>query len=75
MLCMFCVVLCIVCVYMCTEQLPSGGYTIAVKYIISYHIIYIITYFYRSHLQGPTSEDGTDRLSRNVGEKLLLLAA
>ena len=33
-----CVFLCIVCVYMCTELLPSGGYPIAVKYIISYHI-------------------------------------
>jgi len=33
----FCVVLCIVCVYMCTELLPPGGYTIAVKYIVSYH--------------------------------------
>ena len=31
----FCVVLCIVCVYMCTELLPPGGYPIAVKYIIS----------------------------------------
>jgi len=30
----FCVVLCIVCVYMCTELLPPGGYPIAVKYII-----------------------------------------
>jgi hypothetical protein len=50
----FCVVLCILVlfyvlfvlyrflyfyVYMCTELLPSGGYQIAVKYIISYHII------------------------------------
>jgi len=26
-----------VCVYMCTEQLPPGGYPIAVKYI-AYHI-------------------------------------
>ena len=34
----FCVVLCIVCVYMCTELLPTGDYQIAVKYII-YHII------------------------------------
>jgi len=42
----FCVVLCIACfvsfsvfcVYMCTEQLPPGGYPIAVKYIISYHV-------------------------------------
>jgi len=30
---------CIVSVYMCTEQLPPGGYPIAVKYIISYHSI------------------------------------
>jgi hypothetical protein len=43
-LCIFCVVLCIVCfvlfsvlcVCMCTELLPLGGYPIAVKYIISY---------------------------------------
>jgi len=34
MYCLFCVVLCIVCVYMCTELLPPGGYQIAVKYII-----------------------------------------
>jgi hypothetical protein len=36
MYCLFCDVLCIVCVYMCTEQLPPGGYPIAVKYILSY---------------------------------------
>jgi len=35
MYCLFCVVLCIVCVYTCTELLPPGGYPIAVKYIIS----------------------------------------
>jgi len=35
MYCLFCVVLCIVFVYMCTEQLPPAGYPIAVKYIIS----------------------------------------
>jgi hypothetical protein len=39
MYCLFCVVLCIVCVHMCTELLPPGGYPIAVKYIVSYHII------------------------------------
>ena len=41
-----CDVPCIVCVYMCTEQLPPRGYPIAVKYIISYHIIsyHIISY-------------------------------
>jgi len=34
---LFCVVLYIVCVYMCTELLPPGGYPIAVnKYIIPY---------------------------------------
>jgi len=38
MYCLFCVVLYIVCVYMCTELLPPGGYPIAVKYIISYII-------------------------------------
>ena len=36
--CLFCDVSFIVCVYMCTEQLPPGGYPIAVKYI-SYYII------------------------------------
>jgi len=35
----FCVVLCIVYVYMCTVLLPPGGYPVAVKYIISYHIV------------------------------------
>jgi hypothetical protein len=48
----FCVVLCISVLFyvflcrslycflcMCTELLPPGGYPIAVKYIISYHII------------------------------------
>jgi hypothetical protein len=40
----FCVVLCIVCfvtfpvLFMCTEQLPPGGYPTAVKYI-SYHTV------------------------------------
>jgi len=38
MYCLFCDVLCIVCVYMCTELLPPGGYPIIVKYIISYHV-------------------------------------
>jgi hypothetical protein len=38
---LFCDVPCIVCVYMCTEQLPPGGYPIAVKYIISYQIYHI----------------------------------
>jgi len=45
MYCLFCDVLCIVCVYMCTEQLLPGGYPIAVKYI-SYHIIYHITSYH-----------------------------
>jgi len=35
MYCLFCVVLCIICVYICTVLLPTGGYPIAVKYIIS----------------------------------------
>jgi len=39
MYCLFCDVLCTVCVYMCTVLLPPGGYPIAVnKYIISYII-------------------------------------
>ena len=50
MYCLFCVILCIVLLYMCTVLLPPGGYPIAVKYvtyhIISYHIIsyHIISY-------------------------------
>ena len=39
MYCLFCDVLCIVCVYMCAVLLPPGGYPIAVKYSLSYHII------------------------------------
>ena len=42
MYCLFCDVPCIVCVYMCTEQLPPGGNPIAVKYNISY--IYMIQF-------------------------------
>jgi len=37
----FCDVPCIVCVYMCTEQLPPGGYPIAVRY--KYIKVYIIS--------------------------------
>jgi len=37
MYCLFCEVLCIVCVYMCTELLPPGGYRIADKFIISHY--------------------------------------
>jgi hypothetical protein len=37
MYCLFWVVLCIVCVYMCTVLLPPGGYTIAVNRYIIYH--------------------------------------
>jgi len=39
MYCLFYDVPCIVCVYMCAEQLPPVGYPIAIKYIVSYHII------------------------------------
>jgi hypothetical protein len=51
---LFCDVLCIFGVYMCTEQLPPGGYPIAVKHIISYqiisyHIIYHIIYYIIYH--------------------------
>jgi hypothetical protein len=46
----FCVVLCIVCVYMCTVLLPSGGYPIAVnKYIISYNNILKFYTLYGEH--------------------------
>jgi hypothetical protein len=41
--CLFYVVLCIVCVYMCTVLLPPGGYPITVKYIIIIIIIIIST--------------------------------
>jgi hypothetical protein len=41
---LFCIVLCIVFVLMCTVLLPSGGYPIAVnKYIIMYHIRCLLT--------------------------------
>jgi len=36
MYCLFCVILCIVCVYICTELQPPGSYQISVKYIISF---------------------------------------
>ena len=45
MYCLFCVVLYIVLLYMCTELLPPGGYPISVKYIISYIIRYDIKSF------------------------------
>jgi hypothetical protein len=35
---LFCDVLCIICVYM--DLLPPGDYHVAIKYVISYHIIY-----------------------------------
>jgi hypothetical protein len=44
--CVDCVVLCTVCVSMCTVLLPPGVYPIAVKYIISYHIISYQTQIY-----------------------------
>jgi len=37
--CLFCDVPCIVSVYMFTEQLPPGGYPIAVKYKYIYILI------------------------------------
>jgi len=41
---LFCVVLCIFCVKMCTVLLPPGGYPIAVnKYIISLIKIYFVS--------------------------------
>jgi len=41
---LFCVVLCIVCVYMCIVLLPPGGYPIAVKYMIYIYISYITSH-------------------------------
>jgi len=38
MYCLFCVVLCIACVYMYTVLLPPGGYPVSVEYIASYHM-------------------------------------
>jgi len=35
MYCLFCLVLCIVCVYLCSKLLLPGGYPIAVKYVTS----------------------------------------
>jgi len=40
--CLFCDVLCTVCVHMCTELLSPGGYPIAVKYIISLKATYLL---------------------------------
>jgi hypothetical protein len=67
--CSFRVVLRIVCVYMCTELLPQGGYPIAVKHIISCiiwcdmirHHINTVTRLY----DGRTTT-GTWRLARAV---------
>jgi len=52
MYCLFCVALCIVCVYMGTELLPPGDYPIAVKYIyhIIYHIYHHISYHISHHI-------------------------
>jgi len=47
MYCLFCVVLCIVCVFRCTVLLPPGGYPIAVKYIKSYHRSYYIIPYHK----------------------------
>jgi len=41
MYCLFCDVLCIVCVYMCTVLLPPGGYPITVKHITRYDRIFL----------------------------------
>jgi hypothetical protein len=67
MYCLFCDVLCIVCVYMCTELLPPGCYPIAVKYIISYH-----TYL-RGPNRGAKNEMGTNNKKKiNNNRKLLV---
>jgi hypothetical protein len=48
--CLFCVVLWIICVYMCTVLLTPGGYPIAVKYIISNHNNFCHAVSERNHL-------------------------
>jgi len=45
---LFCVVLCIVFMYMCTVLLPPGSYPIAVKHVIRNHIIPYIIESYES---------------------------
>ena len=42
MYCLFRVILCIVCVYMCTVLLPPGGYPIAVNKYIKYLLLHVI---------------------------------
>jgi len=44
--CLFCDILCIVCVYVCTELLPPGGYPIAVKYIMFVYMC-VLNYCHR----------------------------
>jgi len=51
MYCLFCVVLSIVCVYMCDVLLPPGGYPIAVKCIISYKTKPIIVTWHQNRKQ------------------------
>jgi hypothetical protein len=50
---------------MCTELLPPGGYTIAVKYIISYHVhgkFYCVTdpHISAAHVDLPENRMKTD---------------
>jgi hypothetical protein len=48
---LFCVILCIVYVYMCTVILPPGGYPIAVEYTMSKHI-FDVEHIYQLHVSG-----------------------
>jgi len=64
MYCLFCVVLCIVCVYMCPVLLPQGSYPVAVKYIISYQS------FRRSSCK--VSDDALPSEAQNVGKQIII---
>jgi hypothetical protein len=57
------------CVYMCTVLLPPGGYPIAVKYIMSCHII---LYYTSYHYPSAVSSDILYKLTVNKSEVSLL---
>ena len=75
MYCLFCDVPCIVCVYMCTEQLPPGGYPIAVKYIISYMYIklWLDTDIETAWKEGNTSGTRVEWVIYLLGSSIRLL--
>jgi hypothetical protein len=66
MYCLFCVVLCIVCVQMCTELLPPGGYPTAINNIYSIYIIY--------HMRFQFEQDKLRTTEARYGEFGIVLA-